>query len=586
MELNLMTTDSLFANMNVVFDDSIFQVDEDTVYKIAISEGFKARVTFPNHAEQIGFTGNCYNYNQPVTIPNSVKSLNNCFLNCRNYNQLVNIPDGVLSVENMFRGCTNYNQPVTIPNSVIQCGTMFASSKFNQPITLPSNITNVVQMFASSNFNSVVTIPNTVTNLFSLFKDSTGFNQPVTIPNSVTSCAQMFYAAQKFNQPVTIPNSVTSCSFMFNYATHFNSSVTIGNGVTTCDHMFMQAFDFNQPVIIPNGVRNCTNMFRSVTMFNSYVIIPPSVFSTLGMFFDVNSCGYNAYNQAFNAYSNSALKAPIYFFANNISSSQAAYMFSSCNSMSNLYILGLQNNKQLNQFIRNNGSVRCNIYTDETSKTLLSQTSILVNSGKPTWTEDASNNCIYNTGMNLYIYNTWDGTIPNFCRVQYFTGNGDKMMYSEYLTSGEDGKYIYNGGTNAWSDTPNGSPITNILNNVTTNMNVYYAGTFNDDYARQKYNLANYSYDEISGYLDTTNTNGGIILNGALISKIEYKADTGYSFIQAGRCQRTATLPTVTSGTGRINFSSYNNGVIEPLDNQDIFLAGNNVKMNYSITFR
>lgn len=584
MELNLMTTDSLFANMNVVFDDSIFQVDEDTVYKIAISEGFKARVTFPNYAEQIGFTGNCYNYNQPVTIPNSVKLLTNCFSNCQNYNQPVNIPDGVLSVENMFRGCTNYNQSVTLPNSVIRCGGMFASSKFNQPITLPSNPTNVMQMFALSNFNSVVTIPNTATNLFSLFRESVAFNQPVTIPNSVINCSQLFFTATNYNQPVTIPDSVKDCSFMFNYARNFNSSVIIGNAVANCESMFMQAYSFNQPVIIPNGVRYCSNMFRSVTMFNSYVIIPPSVFSTYMMFFEINSCGYNTYNQGWNAYSNSALKAPIYFFANSVNN--AAYMFQQSNSLSDIYITGVQNNKQLYMFMRNNGGVRCNIFTDETSKTFLSQTSILVNGGKPTWTEDASNNCIYNTGMNLYIYNTWDGTIPNFCRVQYFTGNGDKMMYSEYLNSGEDGKYIYNCGTNAWSDTPNGSPVTNILNNVTTNMNVYYAGTFNDDYARQKYNLSNYNYDEISGYLDTTNTNGGIILNGALISKIEYTADTGYSSVQTGRCQRTATLPTVLGGTGRISYSVDRTGVITPLDNQDIFLSGNNVKMNYTITFR
>ena len=122
----------------------------------------------------------CYNFNQPITIPDSVIDASNMLRTDSLFNQPVIIPNGVRNVSFMLSNCFNFNQPITIPDSVIDATTFlgypYGSNPprrgfiFNQPITIGNNVENMFFSFAAcSNFNQSITIPSSVTNLYLTF---------------------------------------------------------------------------------------------------------------------------------------------------------------------------------------------------------------------------------------------------------------------------------------------------------------------------------------------------------------------------------------------------------------------------------
>ena len=352
MLLNLMSTDLVYPNINVVFDDSIYAVDDDKEFICNVSNRFNSNITFPSYAESIKIGGNPTNYNQPLNIPDSVTNLSSCFWGCTNYNHPVELSHNVTNISQMFYNCQKFNQPMNIPNSVISMNAAFA-------------------MPVGGIFNSEVTIEDGVENCAGIFHSCKSLNRVTNFPNTVKNLSFAYYSAVNFNQPVDIPNSVVNCSNMFTAITNYN-----------------------QPVTIPDGVLDCAYMFSQGQNYNTDVIIPQSVTNTCGMFL-----------QCFN------FAAKVYFYMNHVSN--AWYMFNFCNNVHDIYLYGIQNATQATRMIRNNGYSKLNIHTDENGKELLRITYLLANGALPTWTNDATNNCIYNTTTNIYIYNTWDGTIPS-----------------------------------------------------------------------------------------------------------------------------------------------------------------------------
>ena len=90
-------------------------------------------------------------------------------------------------------------------------------------------------------------------------------------------------------------------------------------------------------------------------------------------------------------------------------------MFTFCNNLSEVYIAGMINNQHLFYAFRYNNQHRLNIYCDENSANLLKVTSLLANGVSVTassWTDDVDNGCYYNTAWNIYVYNNWDGVVP------------------------------------------------------------------------------------------------------------------------------------------------------------------------------
>jgi hypothetical protein len=196
---------------------------------------------------------NCFNFNQPVTIPNGVTNMMGTFLGCNSFNQPVTIPNSVTNMVETFMGCYRFNQPVTISNSVTNMvETFMGCYRFNQPVTIPNSVTNMVETFMGcSPFNQPVTISNSVTNMVETFMGCESFNQPVTIPNSVTNMVETFMGCESFNQPVTISNSVTNMESTFSGCRYFNQPVTIPNSVTNMKHTFYECFELeDSPVPI------------------------------------------------------------------------------------------------------------------------------------------------------------------------------------------------------------------------------------------------------------------------------------------------------------------------------------------------
>lgn len=429
--------------MNVVFDDSLYAVDTDKEFVIAIDSGFNYNITFPSYAETIRIEGTPSNFNYPITIPNSVKNISNLFATCGNYNQPITINTNITRCENAFRSAYNFNAEITIVNGVksvsglLTCSQPSSSNfnrvvnfpdsleniasffyncaKFNKPVDIPSNVLNMGWLlYHCDRFNSPVNInSNVVTMAKSMFYSCYNYNLPVTLPDSLEDISYMFFGCNNYDQPTVIPNNCVNMYAMFQSAINFNSEIDFSNASPVyMEQLFSGAYAFNRPMNIPAGVTNCQYMFSSCTMYNSVVIIPNTVKNTQYMFSNVNSRQYNYDNSQWYPQTYEALRQPIYFYADNTFSGGAQYMFQSCNTMTDLYLIGLKNNLQLNYFMRNNGINRCNIYTDDISQNILYNTYILTNYGKPTWTRDVDNGCIYNTTVNLYVYNNWDGVIP------------------------------------------------------------------------------------------------------------------------------------------------------------------------------
>lgn len=405
------STGLINPDINMVFDDSIYAVDTDKEFTFEGSNLFNSPVTFPSYAESMKIIG--LNYNCPISFPSNIKNISNMVSGCPNFNQPVTIPNTVTNMVSAFQSCTLFNQPINIPDSATNIVNLFrACSNFNEAISFGNSNPNCGYMFYGSKYNRTTTLPSSLKDASYMFYGLSQFNAEVTF-NGQTRLTSIFNGCGNFNQPITIPDECERIDCMVAYDINFNSPITFGNGgnLSHINGFAINSFLFNQPLIIPNGVTNCEMVLEYCTSYNSVVVIPETVKSTYYMFGFINSAPYNVQNGRFAPVDYKALKQPIYFFANNIQESR--YMFTQCNTMSDLYLIGLQNNIQLAYFMRNNGVNRCNIYTDDVSQNYIYNTAqILTNGGKPTWTNDVANGCIYNTVVNLYVYNNWDGTIP------------------------------------------------------------------------------------------------------------------------------------------------------------------------------
>ena len=374
---------------------------------------------------------NLYNYNSAVDIPSSVSQCYQMFYNCQNLNQQVNIGENVVNCSMMFYNCVKLNRAIEIPNKVSNADSMFAScGNFNQPITIPSSVSSCKYMFSSCyNFNQPVTIPATVVNADYMFQGSSNFNSLVTIENGVKSCSYLFAQLGNYNQPVTIPNSVNNCRSMIEMSAKFNQPVIIGENVTNCNSMFYSSNSFNQPIRIPDNVTDCNYIFSAATKMNSDVIFG---------------------NKANLLYSS----------------------FSGCNDFAgNIFINNtVADVRRMFQYVSN--SFKKTVYCNDLTNLLGTTYSNSITGSAITWT--ATDNGYYNATNNIYLYNNYDPS-AGFIYLNYFSSSGSKMLHRDWGQIEFDGTWNY--GTDEWSDTPNGSPVSGILNNISANMNVYYAGT-------------------------------------------------------------------------------------------------------------
>ena len=354
----------------------------------------------------------------------------------------VKVADNVVNMGYMMNGCSGFNNSVQIGNSVTNCRSLLMDCvNYNQPIHIPASVTNARSMlWGCTNFNSPVTFDDAQYNidLRGLFAD-TAFNLPITLPEGTRNVGVMFQNAL-FNQPIVIPDSVDApeglAYFMFN-AHKFNCTLTIGNNIVNCFQM-LDCFNgngvFNQPIIFPKNVA-CANyaLYGQQNMKSDIVL-------------HNNACYYDWF------LGNDHYEGNIYC-PNGIWASRI--------------------NNMLAQ--KNNTSGITSIYTPQS----YSDYNSAIRSYRPTgnsdtWVGDQTNELVYSPTANIYIHCNWNRYIPNYFNLNYYSKNGESLLHQEQVWNGYNGTWSY--GDDIWSDTPNGTPVTNIKNNITADKNIYYCG--------------------------------------------------------------------------------------------------------------
>lgn len=167
----------------------------------------------------------CYNFNQNVKIPDSVKEMQACFYNCYNFNQNVKIPVGVTNILYSFYGCFNLNQNIQIPTGIINMYQTFKHCEnLNQNIQIPSTVINVNQTFAncgSLNFN--IKLPANATDCVDVFHNCISLNQNIQIPIKCSTLMWAFKQCFNLKQNIQIPSNVTNIYECFNWCNNLGS---------------------------------------------------------------------------------------------------------------------------------------------------------------------------------------------------------------------------------------------------------------------------------------------------------------------------------------------------------------------------
>ena len=237
-----------------------------------------------------------------VTIPNSVKTIENvAFARCTKLTS-VTIPNFVTSIEySAFWGCTSLSS-ITIPNSVTSIGnSIFKNCTNLTSVTIGDSVTSIGNsIFKNCTNLTSVTIADSVTAIGdNAFYGCTSLSS-ITIPNSVTSIGDnAFYGCTSLSS-ITIPNSVTSIgNSIFKNCTNL-TSVTIGDSVTSIE--FYPSFYENctnlTSVTIPNSVTSIGNraFFGCSSLTSASVTIPSSV-TSIGNSRAFGNCGNLSINR-------------------------------------------------------------------------------------------------------------------------------------------------------------------------------------------------------------------------------------------------------------------------------------------------
>lgn len=154
-----------------------------------------------------------------------------------NYNPLKYCTD----MSYMFYIAKNFNQPITIPDSVTNIYSILGSRgqfgmKFNSPVIIGNNVTNMGYAFSNCNeFNQPITIPDSVTAIHSMLEGrglEMKFNSTVTIGKGITNMTNAFYnciALASSSVPIHISHEI-ALGDTSNYI--YNSLVNGLTGIT------------------------------------------------------------------------------------------------------------------------------------------------------------------------------------------------------------------------------------------------------------------------------------------------------------------------------------------------------------------
>ena len=188
---------------------------------------------------QNSFLERCIAFNQTITIPASVTSIGDKFLRyCDAFDspiifapgsRLTSIGEYFLDGNSSYSGGTytpkgNFNQPLTLPDSLTTLGGYFLrlQPKFNSKLVLPNSLRTIGSNFLSPNLAAT-----------SSDRVYSTFAQSLTIPSSVTSIDIGFLrGAHNFTGPLIVETTATPVNSGYSLVTNYTTDAAYVNGVT------------------------------------------------------------------------------------------------------------------------------------------------------------------------------------------------------------------------------------------------------------------------------------------------------------------------------------------------------------------
>ncbi len=242
-------------------------------------KGYITKVELPEGLLNIGANAFRASGLKEVTIPNSVKNINeNAFQNCGNLEKVI-IGDGVTTIgQAAFDFCWNLKSvqigngvtsighsafatcvsltSVKIPDTVVSIGAdAFANCQALETVKLSDNLTNInPSTFIYCYSLKSITIPNSVKSIGQCaFMECTSLKN-VAIGNSVEKIDAYAFDACKSLTNVSIPDSVKYIGVSAFYGCESLTSAVVGNGVTSIKYgVFSYCTDLIS-VTIPTNV--------------------------------------------------------------------------------------------------------------------------------------------------------------------------------------------------------------------------------------------------------------------------------------------------------------------------------------------
>lgn len=243
------------------------------------------------------FMNRCTNFNQDITIPNTITEIPNYFLTgCTSFNSSISISSSVTKIGNYFlTGCSSFSKPVTIPDSVETIGSDFMElQNYNNTVTFGSGLKSIGNNFMMSNyaFDTQLNLPNGLESIGDQFlRMCSSYSRTMVLPSSLTKIGNNFMMdCTAFNSPIDISSIEKIPSGFLGNCQSFNSNVTLSSSLKSIGGSFIYSCPlFNKPITLPEGLTEIGSMFLyNDPAFNQPITLP-STLTTIGDYF-LSSC--------------------------------------------------------------------------------------------------------------------------------------------------------------------------------------------------------------------------------------------------------------------------------------------------------
>ncbi|MBE5737547.1 MAG: leucine-rich repeat domain-containing protein [Clostridiales bacterium] len=264
-------------------------INNGTEYEVSGYTGSSNKVYIPTRYDDIPVTsiGYCAFYNctrvTSITLPNSIKTINDgAFANCHSLKNVL-IPDGVTSIGNgAFYYCSSLEE-ITLPNNVITLGNgAFYYCSMLESIVIPTSVQSIgSHAFYSCYLLANVELPDTLTTIGSSTFSYCISLKDIKLPDSLNAIANtMFYGCDTL-ETVTLGNNVASIGAGAFYCCESLKAIDIPASVTSIEESAFAWCSSITTIEIPVGVLSIgDSAFDSCGALETVLI--PNTVTTIG----------------------------------------------------------------------------------------------------------------------------------------------------------------------------------------------------------------------------------------------------------------------------------------------------------------